>query len=159
PVERVEENLSLRFSRKGPEFTVGLLHANVGGNGAHASYAPASWDDLARAELDYWALGHVHAFAERRLANGGTAVYSGNRQGRHARETGPKGCVVVDVEEGRLRHEFVPVDSVRWHEVRVDASGRTDLTALEHEVQETVGHACREDRAAHAVRVVLEGRT
>ena len=61
PQRDVRENLSPRF-RDLPNggFKIGLLHANVGGNTDHESYAPCSVSDLEETSIDYWALGHVH---------------------------------------------------------------------------------------------------
>ena len=56
PREKVTEDLSRHFGRKGPEFTVGLLHCNVGGDLTHANYAPCTVEDLGNRDLDYWAL-------------------------------------------------------------------------------------------------------
>src|SRR5690606_40260244 len=42
---------------------------------------------------DYWALGHVH---QRELLHADPPIlFSGCLQGRHARETGPKGATIV----------------------------------------------------------------
>jgi DNA repair exonuclease SbcCD nuclease subunit len=60
----VRENLSARFRRTAPDFTVGLLHTNVGGAEGHANYAPCTVEELSARGLDYWALGHVHTRAE-----------------------------------------------------------------------------------------------
>jgi DNA repair exonuclease SbcCD nuclease subunit len=51
-------------------------------------------------------------------------VFPGNTQGRHARETGPKGCVLVTVDDaGRAAIDFRPLDVVRWEVVAIDAGG------------------------------------
>lgn len=158
PREKVTEDLSRHYGRLGPEFTVGVLHCNVGGDSAHANYAPCTVEDLARRGLDYWALGHVHTRAEYALSNGGLAVYPGNPQGRHVNETGPRGCVVVDVDAGRCKTRFVPVDVVRWHRLDVDVSEVQTLDALEARVDDALDSACDVDHAAHAVRLRLVGR-
>ena len=111
----VRENLALKFTRRdAPLFQIGLLHCNVGSNTGHEPYAPCQLGDLGKAGLDYWALGHVHKHCV--LLDGRPYVaYSGSTQGRHANETGPKGCLLVNVDEaGRARTEFVPTDVVRW---------------------------------------------
>ncbi|MDR2488868.1 MAG: DNA repair exonuclease [Desulfovibrio sp.] len=61
-------NLARLFKDKGlaphaPDvFQAGLLHcALTGSSGEHALYAPCAFSDLAAADMDYWALGHVHA--------------------------------------------------------------------------------------------------
>jgi DNA repair exonuclease SbcCD nuclease subunit len=157
PEERVGENLSRMFHRTGPEFTIGALHANLEGRSEHPNYAPCTLADLSQRELDYWALGHVHTRAEHPLDSGGIAVYPGNPQGRHAGETGERGCVVVDVAEGRSVRRFFAVDSVRWHRLELEVSSIQSLDALLSAMEETVDAACGGGPDAHAVRVVLTG--
>lgn len=98
-------------------FNLGLLHTNADGSPNHDSYAPSSVSELASKGYSYWALGHVHEFAV--LNRHPHVVYSGNLQGRHVRETGEKGCVLVEFEGTEVtRIEFRPTDVLRWrHEV------------------------------------------
>ncbi|MBN1106813.1 MAG: DNA repair exonuclease [Deltaproteobacteria bacterium] len=107
-------NLSLLFGRKDATFHIGLLHANVGQDTGHEAYAPCSLDDLRRAGMDYWALGHVHR--ARILAEGPpTVVYPGNTQGRSVREAGRRGCYLVRVSEDRhVDLEFHGTEAVGW---------------------------------------------
>jgi exonuclease SbcD len=78
-------------------FNIGVLHTALEGNAAHATYAPCSLDELHAKGYDYWALGHVHDY---QLWKGGsTVVFPGNLQGRHIRETGPRGAVMVTADE------------------------------------------------------------
>ncbi|HEX8819605.1 MAG TPA: DNA repair exonuclease [Archangium sp.] len=158
PDVEVRENLSARFHRTAPDFTVGLLHANLGGVEGHANYAPCTVDDLSARGLDYWALGHVHTRAEYALAGGAVAVYPGNPQGRHVNEPGARGCVLVEVEDGRTRRRFVPVDGVRWHRLEVSLTGLGSLDALVAAVTEQVDAGCAEELDGHAVRLTLTGR-
>src|SRR5512140_3105836 len=158
PHEKVTENLSRHFRRTGPELTIGLLHANAGADASHANYAPCTLEELGARGLDYWALGHVHTRAEHALSNGGVAVYPGNSQGRHANETGERGCVAVTVHAGGLERRFVATDRVRWHRLEVDVSGLADPGALADRVQERADEVCASGFDAHAVRIVLQGR-
>ncbi|HEX8436049.1 DNA repair exonuclease [Archangium sp.] len=158
PEVEVRENLSARFHRTAPDFTVGLLHANLGGLEGHANYAPCTVEDLGARGLDYWALGHVHTRAEYALAGGAVAVYPGNPQGRHVNEPGERGCVLVEVEEGKTRRRFVPVDRVRWHRLEVALTGLGALDALVGAVMEQVDASCPEELEGHAVRLTLTGR-
>ena len=160
PTRDVYENL---VSRLGPvderAFTIGLLHANVGGNTDHAPYAPCSLDDLAQSGIDYWALGHVHTrqvLGERTP----TVVYPGNPQGRHPNETGARGVYLVEVDaNGDARPEFRPTDTVRWERVRIDISAlETEqdlLDAIDDAMQILVDGA--EGRSVVA-RMTLTGR-
>ena len=127
PQRDVRENLSPRF-RDLPNggFKIGLLHANVGGNTDHESYAPCTVSDLEETSIDYWALGHVHTRAVLRGQNP-AIVYPGNPQGRHPNEPGERGVYLVEVDEsGVVDLEFRAVDVVRWETREVDIAGLGD---------------------------------
>ena len=77
-------------------------------------------DRLSDKGYDYWALGHVHhREIVRELP---WIVFPGNTQGRHARETGAKGCMVIEAEPGIgiMSVEFVTTDVARWHHIGID---------------------------------------
>jgi DNA repair protein SbcD/Mre11 len=116
----VRQNLAVDFTRRVPGLVnVGLLHANVDGAEGHDPYAPCRLEDLTGLGYDYFALGHVH---QRAVLHEGeqTVAYSGNLQGRHIRESGPKGALVVDVEPGAgATVEFRALDVARWARVPV----------------------------------------
>ena len=141
-------------------FNIGLLHTNAGGNSQHAAYAPCSVEELVAKGYDYWALGHVHDFAI--LHERPHVVYSGNTQGRHAREAGPKGCLLVTVDElgGEVRDvEFRETDLVRWFRETIplppdaDEDGLLDVTR--NHLREIVAAA---DGRLAAVRIEFTGR-
>lgn len=117
-------------------FNIGLLHtACAGSEGPHARYAPCTLEQLANHGYDYWALGHVHAHAV--LNDGPFIVYPGNLQGRHPREDGPKGAVLVDIADGAVASlEHRALDSVRWIALAVDISpcdSRTEMLDIVRE--------------------------
>ena len=127
PQREVRENLSPRFlDLPNAGFRIGLLHANVGGNPEHDSYAPCSVSDLEQTGIDYWALGHVHTRAVLRSQNP-AIVYPGNPQGRHPNEPGARGVYLVEVDDsGRVELEFRAVDVVRWELRYLDIAGLED---------------------------------
>ena len=114
------ENLAFRFrgiDRHPGAPHVAVLHANVGGHSGHDPYAPCSYDDLAAAPVDYWALGHIHKRDVHPLPDGSRAAYCGNLQGRSFKpaECEPKGALVVPVVGGHFGEpEFAPCDAVRF---------------------------------------------
>jgi exonuclease SbcD len=118
---QIDEDLSLHY----PEpvaglLNIGLLHTGLEGRAAHARYAPTTADKLAAKGYGYWALGHVHEHEV--VRQDPWIVWPGNLQGRHARETGPKGACVLTVDDGRIgRVQHVPLDVVRWVHVHVEA--------------------------------------
>ena len=123
PKSDVRDNLALGLGNVTPAgFSIGLLHANVGSDTGHESYAPCTVDDLRQAGVDYWALGHVHT---RRILNERNPVvaYPGNPQGRHPNELGARGVYLVEVDDGgNANVEFRAVDLIRWERVSVDIS-------------------------------------
>jgi exonuclease SbcD len=134
----VRENLVARFSTPPDDslFTIGLLHSNVGGNPNHDNYAPCTIDDLKLTGLDYWALGHVHTRQTLRRQNP-AVIYPGNLQGRHPNEDGPRGCLMVEVnDEGAANTRFHALDVVRWEPANVDIADINTLDALEAAIQQ-----------------------
>jgi len=139
-------------------FNIGLLHTSLTGREGHDVYAPCSLDELGAKGYDYWALGHVHRYEV--VAEDPVVVFPGNLQGRHIRETGPKGCVLVEVEGRRVRWTFRPMDVVRWEECRVDAQGVEDEADLLERVRQRLAEGTSSAAGRlRAVRVRLEGVT
>jgi DNA repair protein SbcD/Mre11 len=120
-VDTTEDLAQSYPATRGGYLNIGLLHTACEGREGHASYAPCRVGDLVAKGYDYWALGHVHA---REVLNREPwVVFPGNLQGRHARETGPKGATLVTVEDGRIKAvEHRVVDTARWAVCDVDAS-------------------------------------
>lgn len=140
-------------------FNVGVLHTSCGGYAEHETYAPCSPAELALKGYDYWALGHVHAHEV--LSRDPWTVFPGVLQGRSVRECGPKGAVLVEVEDGRVASvERLIVDRARWAHVTVDATGAADEPTLLALVDEAIAPAAREaeDRPV-ALRLTITGET
>jgi len=154
----VYENLAAAYPDPVPDMlNIGILHCLISGADGHLPYAPCTLDELAAKGYDYWALGHVHKYGV--LRKKPHIVYSGCSQGRHIRESGEKGCVLVEVEDDEIRTEFVPLNVLRWTEVKADVSNAQNIEqatiafgeALSREMSDLNGmNAC--------VRAVLTGR-
>jgi len=109
---------------------VGLLHTSVQGYDGHDNYAPCSLADLQGRGYEYFALGHVHR-RETLSAGARTVAFSGNLQGRHPRETGPKGALEVTLTPGGAAQvEFVPFDVARWDLIEVDVASAYDMDGV-----------------------------
>jgi DNA repair protein SbcD/Mre11 len=102
-------------------FNIGVLHTALEGNSAHANYAPCSLDELHAKGYNYWALGHVH---EHQIWKGAsTVVFPGNLQGRHIRETGPRGAVLVTADETGIQEiKRLFVDVLHWYSLEVNVA-------------------------------------
>jgi len=140
---------------------VGVLHTALEGDAAHARYAPCSLAELNARGYDYWALGHVHEHAvlQREPA---WVVFPGNLQGRHIRETGPRGAVLVTADAGGIVSvERLIVDVLRWERLEVDAAAATDLADVVALAGRALGEllARQDDRRPLSVRVTITGRS
>ena len=126
----VAEDLSRGYPDPVPGlFNIGLLHTSLTGRPGHEPYAPCTLAALRGHGYDYWALGHVHQ--REVLSRDPWVVFPGNIQGRHIRETGPKGCVLVTVDEGRISAvENRDLDVLHFALLDVDVSDRADLPAV-----------------------------
>lgn len=138
---------------------IGVLHTSLGGYGEHAEYAPCSLSDLTTRGYAYWALGHVHKGEI--LRRDPWVVYPGNIQGRHAKETGPKGCVLVETDGERVRNAVpVALDGLRWHRVETDLQDASSEPEMAERIRDGLVSAYRAtDGRLAAVRIVLSGST
>ena len=138
---------------------IGVLHTSLEGNVKHETYAPCSVAQLKSFGYDYWALGHIHA-AEI-IGQDPWIVYPGNIQGRHTGETGAKGAMRIEVEDGRILNASpIILDSARWVEdtIAVTGCGGEDdvLDLIHHRLSD---HYTAASGRAVAARLTLTGKT
>jgi DNA repair protein SbcD/Mre11 len=154
----VTDDLAARYPEPVPGLVnIGVLHTSMDGREGHEPYAPTTLATLAARGYDYWALGHVHK--REVLSRAPWVVFPGNLQGRHARETGPKGATLVTIAGGRIAEvEARALDVVRWAAVSVDATGcATDGDVLDR-VRDALSRAVKDaDGRALAARVTVAG--
>lgn len=159
PNRAVPEDLSANYpTRVADMLNIGVLHTSAADPGEHETYAPCSITDLIRKDYDYWALGHIHA--RRVLAERPWIVFPGNLQGRHPKETGPKGCTLVTVEDRKVvAVEPRTVDVLRWATLEVDAAG-ADIATLTGRIATAVSAAlAKADDRPVLARVTFTGAT
>lgn len=160
PTQHVDENLAVGFctAEKGL-FNIGLLHTSLDGREGHANYAPCSLDDLRSKEYQYWALGHIHK--QEIVEEEPHIIFPGCIQGRHIREAGAKGCVLVSVDNGAVSDvDRISLDVLRWSLCDIDI---TDVDEM-REVLERVRRGIDQERASAedrplAMRIRLQGAT
>lgn len=140
---------------------IGVLHTALEGYSAHARYAPCSLAELQARGYQYWALGHVH---EQQLwaYPDCTIAFPGNLQGRHVRETGARGALLVHADDDRITQvQPLELDVLRWAVLEVSVA---EADTFEQAVR-LVGQSLQQLLAAlpdghpAAVRVRLQGAT
>jgi DNA repair exonuclease SbcCD nuclease subunit len=110
----------------GPGLEIGVLPDQSDANAT-------TWaaEQLPASGLHYWALGGAAAGTV--VHESPWIVFAGTPQGRGlaAPQLGPKGCMVVEVEDGHIGSVTpAALDHVRFLHVEVDASGCNDAAAL-----------------------------
>jgi DNA repair protein SbcD/Mre11 len=156
------ENLAVFYPpAKAGWLNIGVLHTALGGHSVHKNYAPCTAAELQARGYQYWALGHVHEHRVERLADT-VIAFPGNLQGRHARETGPRGALLVSAEGTEIGTvERLHTDVLRWCALDVDISAAANLQAAVRLVGQALQQAvqAQDDALPLAARVVLSGRT
>jgi len=154
----VTDDLSMAYPTALPDyFNIGLLHTSANGREGHSPYAPCTLNTLINKGYDYWALGHIHQFEI--LNKLPYVVFSGNLQGRHIRETGAKGCVLVEVEGRRINQvtqQFI--DVLRWEIGQIDITDLTQTDELLEKIREQVIQFIQQaDGRPLAIRLIIKG--
>src|ERR1700730_1258159 len=141
-------------------FNIGVLHTGLGGMGGHTNYAPCAIEDLINKGYDYWALPHVHQAAV--LHERPHVAFCGNLQGRHIRESGPKGASLVSIEDGQVA-EISPlhVDVVRWTHLQVSVVKCGAVVDVVDVIRQAIEDAVEHDSQGRllACRIELTGQT
>lgn len=157
----VTENLVAAYPASvAGHFNIGVLHTGLGGMGGHANYAPCALEELVNKGYDYWALAHVHQAAV--LHERPHVVFCGNLQGRHIRESGPKGASLITVEDGQVEAVSpLHADCVRWIHLPVVVDQCATSTDVIDLVCETIEDAVAREAQGRllACRIELTGQT
>ena len=152
----IEADLSLAYPKADPGLVnIGMLHTCFDGSLGHDPYAPCALTGLRSKGYDYWALGHVHD--HRVVCEDPMVVFPGNLQGRHIRETGPKGATLVSFVDHEPSIEQLTFDIVRWERCRVDVTGARSLDECLARCREELLGLSATGSMTYAVRVELAG--
>lgn len=140
PAQHIWTNLAQKFPKRenNEVFTIGLLHCMVGSSTEHDPYAACTMQDLKDLDYDYWALGHIHVPSVINETNP-VVVYSGNPQGRHIKEAGPRGCYLVTVDtKNEISKEFIETDTIRWYVEDISIEGMESEEDLILQIRECI---------------------
>ncbi|MBQ9900179.1 MAG: DNA repair exonuclease [Acholeplasmatales bacterium] len=95
-----------------------IMHGPLGSRGSGINV-----NNLKGKGISYLALGHIHKFQKGSIDNDGYFVYPGCPEGRGFDEIGPKGFVLINIENNKLDSEFIPFAKRELHEVVIDITG------------------------------------
>ncbi len=162
PKASVKTNLTSKYpAAELGHFNIGLLHTSLDNpESAHKTYAPCKLSELVTKDYDYWALGHIHI--PQVLQETPHILYPGNLQGRSVRETGPRGCYLVQVDANRKVTSCEPqeLDHVRWFEKETAIGGLETLQDVREQISRTFQETNEEAGQRLAIlRLHLTGET
>ena len=100
-------------------------------------------------------MGHIHSYKKERLDDRGVYCYSGCLEGRGFDECGEKGFVLLDITEGKIHTEFVPIAKRMLHEVKVEVDPTMDMAAIIRAAKECVKDISSED----LIKIIVTGET
>ncbi len=105
---------------------IGVLHGDA--TTATSPYCPVTRMQLQDSALDYLALGHIHKAGSLR-AGDTLCAWPGCPMGRGFDETGDKGVILAELEDG-VRAQFRSLDTPRFYDEELDA-GDDPVQSLE----------------------------
>jgi DNA repair protein SbcD/Mre11 len=158
----VTENLAADYqlAPKPAPVSIAILHGTTGVPGPHENYAPFKSIDVIRKGFDYWALGHIHKMQVVSPSNP-SIIYPGNPQGRDFGETGPKGCLLVEISSGNDPvTEFIPTQVIRFEDLKIDISGVDQIDLLNGRIIDALKNVeSYNENVNYILRITLNGRT
>lgn len=128
-------NMTPYYKKSGiADFHIGILHGQAEGISAHDPYAPFRVQELVEKQFDYWALGHIHTF----MKLDDTIYYPGNIQGRHVKEVGEKGCLLVTLKQSLLSPlvTFKKTATIIWEKIEISINHLTTVDELRERIEE-----------------------
>ena len=138
-------------------FNIVMMHGQLAGYRNKDKAEIISLDALKNKNIDYLALGHVHAFHMDKMDNRGIYCYPGCLEGRGFDECEPKGFVVLDIDMKKLKANvnFVPMGYRTLFTLPVDVTG----VSTTQEAAICIDKAIKEQNysSSSLVKIVLRG--
>ena len=136
-IELSNENKTSLYSSlnlKQDELNIVLMHGDIYSRGKEF----IDLKKLASRNIDYLALGHIHKADEIKIDGRGVAIYPGCLDGRGFDEIGEKGFYLLEINENKIHHEFIPFSSRIIKEIEVDLSTSKNLTEAKNLVEKAL---------------------
>ena len=139
-------------------YNIVMLHGQETESGSKDRAEIIQLRALRNKEIDYLALGHIHAFKEEKLDARGTYCYPGCLEGRGFDECGTHGFVLIDVPDaGEAVRTFVPFAYRTLHELSVDVTGCLTSFEIGRKIDEKI--EAEKIPEKDLLKIVLTGQT
>lgn len=119
---------SLKLSKE--RLNVVALHGQIAAYNSSDGFYVVSLPKLKGKNIDYLALGHVHAYSVGNIDERGKYAYCGALDGRGFDELGEKGFILFDNENGKINTKFVSCSSRIFYEYTFNVESFTDFQSL-----------------------------
>lgn len=126
------------LSLKEHKINIVVLHGQESNYGNKDKAEIINLGELQNKYIDYLALGHIHEYKYKKLDNRGMYCYPGCLEGRGFDECGKKGFVILDVQDGKIGHEFIHQAKRTFHEISVDITGLISESEIVKKIEESV---------------------
>lgn len=139
------------------KFNIVTMHGQIAGYKSRDNAEVISLDDLKNKNIDYLALGHVHAFQMEQLDGRGVYCYPGCLEGRGFDECGPKGFIVLDIDTAKrtATTEFVSLAARTLYAIPVDVTGANTTQDAAERMEQVI--AQMGISSSSLVKFILEG--
>ena len=124
-----------------------VLHGDV--DGRDTPYGPISREQIRQSGLSYLALGHIHQYSGLQREGETVYAYPGCPEGRGFDELGEKGALCIEIQDGRVTGEFIPLCRRRYEILSVDVTGQ--------DPEQAVRKALPPEHLADIYRILLTG--
>lgn len=124
------------------DFNILVLHGQLYENGGSNELA-INKRLLQHRNIDYLALGHIHAYRSGGIDARGIYCYPGCLEGRGFDECGSHGFVVLDIDtaDGNCKRSFVEFARRKLHEIQVDITDMTGGAEILNSVEKSLDNA------------------
>lgn len=133
---------------------IGLLHGTYSKSSESHRYTEFRLEDLNSKLYHYWALGHIHK--REQLSDLPEIHYPGNIQGRHFKEQGEKGYLLVEGDHIKFKTQFVPTHFVRFDSAVIEVEN-TNRQYLYEKIQTFKNSVRHLGRAIYRLQVNVSG--
>ena len=136
------------------DINIVVLHGPVSQYHAKDQTAVIHLPKLKNRHIDYLALGHIHTYAEEILDQRGRYCYAGCLEGRGFDECGEKGFVLLNIDHGSVKSQFISFAKRQLMELEFDITPYDDWFAIEEEILQRVQPIGKEN----LLKITLTGK-
>lgn len=130
------------------------LHGQIADYAGEDKAEKISLPKLKDKNIDYLALGHIHDYTYGALDNRASYAYSGCLEGRGFDETGEKGFVLLDIEDGKIKTQFVKFATRSLYTYEYNVEGNTTWAEARSQI---INELTAKYNQNSLIKVVLKG--